>query len=258
MIQLKDKPEKGPSLPYSIGKDKGKCKLEVATSRVKAAYDKGNLKVYSYQQKLWGDEAIKKVLKEEVQKNRCCYCEKDITDEGELEHWRPREGFQQARGKSIEKPGYYWLAYEWSNWFYSCTTCNKRKRNLFPLKDESKRCKSHRSKLSCSGESPLLIHPSEENPKDFLEYIGYEIVAKGNDKDRGNAQIDVMELSRKGLFDKRVGHRAVSKGLEDLLVIQPDNLIAKQLYNQSLEEAAQPGKVFSYMVRCNLDRWKKL
>lgn len=55
-----------------------------------------------------------------------------------VEHFRPKGGWRQSPGQPIEQPGYYWLAYEWSNLFLACGPCNSRhKRNLFPLTDQA-------------------------------------------------------------------------------------------------------------------------
>src|SRR6185295_18181901 len=70
-------------------------------------------------------------------RGRCVYCETNITDfqHGDIEHFRPKKGvtdegdqpvvIPMADGKNMEHPGYYWLAYQWTNLLPSCITCNQ-------------------------------------------------------------------------------------------------------------------------------------
>ena len=71
--------------------------------------------------------------------NKCAYCETviTITHPGEVEHYRPK-GRIRTKAKGIEKvkfksgkecphPGYWWLAYHWSNLLPSCIDCNRRR-----------------------------------------------------------------------------------------------------------------------------------
>ncbi len=89
---------------------------------------------------------------------KCAYCETPIEDifPGDVEHYRPKgkvtdekynEIYKQKddgtfilddAGNKILHPGYYWLAYEWTNLIPSCTYCNRPKkdfgkRNCFPV-----------------------------------------------------------------------------------------------------------------------------
>ncbi|AUX44887.1 uncharacterized protein SOCE26_063570 [Sorangium cellulosum] len=73
------------------------------------------------------------------------------------------------RTAPVERPGYYWLAYEWDNLLFSCGICNgTHKRNLFPLGNPEKRARSRRAKLSV--EEPLLVHPAQEEPEQLVGY----------------------------------------------------------------------------------------
>ena len=88
---------------------------------------------------------------------------------GDVEHFRPKGGYKQRRRGPARRPGYYWLAYDWDNLFYSCQLCNQRfKRNLFPLRDGRRRARSHTHRLD--KEEPLLVDPAEQDPS---KYIGF-------------------------------------------------------------------------------------
>jgi 5-methylcytosine-specific restriction endonuclease McrA len=76
---------------------------------------------------------------------KCAYCEAPIRDyqPGDVEHFRPKAGVSDengqavflfdeegqvqvgADGKPVEHPGYYWLAYEWTNLLPACAKCNQ-------------------------------------------------------------------------------------------------------------------------------------
>ena len=266
MVQL-NKPTDGPRIPYTDPKLAGKCKLEERTKKLKEAYEAdpvsydSGAKSFPFDGALWADDKIKKALKVDVQNNRCCFCEKDITDGGSLEHFRPKEGGRQEKGDPISKPGYYWLVYEWKNWFYACQQCNGAKGTIFPLADPTQREKSHLTDEDCAQESPLLLDLTSENPSDFIEYVGLEIVPKIKNDPRCEAIIDTVSLDRAGLFNKRVNHSEVYWRYRDAMLINKKlkkETIEENInfYNGWLEESSEPGQEFSYMMKCNLDAWK--
>lgn len=113
---------------------------------------------------------------------KCVYCETPFLDifPGDVEHYRPKgkvtdekynEIFKQKNdgtfvldddGNKVLHPGYYWLAYEWTNLMPSCTYCNRPKkdfgkRSSFPVKGFNV-FKVGDEKL----EEPLLINPIDE------------------------------------------------------------------------------------------------
>jgi len=107
-----------------------------ATADLKTAYDAGE-RDFSFNSDIYGAKSVKNKLKG-VQRNKCCFCEARVAhvSHGDVEHFRPKGGFQQDEGDELIKPGYYWLAYDWSNLFLSCQICNQiHKKNLFPLAD---------------------------------------------------------------------------------------------------------------------------
>lgn len=151
---------------------------------------------------IYGHANVKKALTD-LQHGVCCYCEAhyDITGYGEVEHFRPKGGWQQDRDdKELHQPGYYWLAYKWENLMYACKKCNVGyKQNYFPLEDPSKRFKEET--LDISQEKPLLINPYEEqHPEQHLTFNGPTIKAL---TDQGRASIDYYGLNRVELYEER-------------------------------------------------------
>ena len=81
----------------------------------------------------------------------------------------PRRAIDRTPEDPLVQPGYYWLAYEWSNLLFCCRLCNQQfKRNHFPLADPARRARSHRDDIG--QEEPLLINPAIEDPAAFLEF----------------------------------------------------------------------------------------
>ena len=117
---------------------------------------------------------------------------------GDVEHFRPKG--QVAEDDT--PPGYYWLAYEWSNLLFACQKCNQRfKKTQFPLRDPSKRARSHHDDLSL--EEPLLIHPVEEDPEQHVGFYKQEAISL-DDNLRGRKTIDVLGLNREKLLEERL------------------------------------------------------
>lgn len=106
-------------------------------------------------------------------RDKCCYCETRVPDPANLhvEHYRPKSGVRQARSdREDELPGYYWLAYEWTNLLLACHACNTTfKSTLFPLVDPARRARSNADSLA--DEAPLLIDPAVDDPVEHIYFI---------------------------------------------------------------------------------------
>ncbi len=150
---------------------------------------------------------------------KCAYCECDITANqyGDIDHFRPKKGvtdendepimIEDASGRRVEHPGYYWLAYEWDNLLPSCEKCNRQshvkgtrigKHSRFPVNGDHATTPEE-----VKNEKPLLINPVTEDPKEHLEFD----VKTGFMKpltSRGEMCIDIFGLNlRDRLVDDR-------------------------------------------------------
>lgn len=170
--------------------------------RAPAAYDAGT-KTFAFDAALYGDAAVKQALIA-AQHGKCCFCERKIGGEGDVEHFRPKASFCQGAGFPLERPGYYWLAYEWDNLLLACLVCNQRfKRSLFPLLDAVKRARNHHGDVT--QERPLFIHPVEEDPARFIGFrkeVPYAI----NGSRRAKETIKALGLDRENLSEERREH----------------------------------------------------
>lgn len=147
---------------------------------------------------------VKKQLRKD-QNGKCAYCERYYNgDFGAVEHYRPKGECQQSIGGSLERPGYYWLAYEWDNLLYSCSECNTSyKRSLFPLENPGDRDVLNRD---ISRERPLLINPSVEDPADFITFkseIAVPRLLNGQPCLKGQTTIDVLGLNKRADLKQR-------------------------------------------------------
>lgn len=191
-----------PDEPPSILKEKGRR----ATERLREAFDEGRLddlrSERGFDRRLYGAKVVKEALIR-AQHGKCAFCESRIThvSYGDVEHFRPKAAYHQREGEPLERPGYYWLAYEWTNLFFACQICNQRhKKNLFPLKSPKRRARSHHDGLD--EEKPLLIDPGAEDPRAFIGFRA-EMAYPLRDNARGRETIEALGLNREEMVESR-------------------------------------------------------
>lgn len=155
-------------------------------------------RTFEFDPKIYGHPSVRAALAE-AQHGKCCFCERKV--EGDVEHFRPKSRSQQARGDPPLRPGYYWLAYEWSNLFFACGPCNQRyKRDLFPLAAPARRARSHHDDLAA--EDPLFLDPANDEPAEHIAFRS-EVAYAVNGSPRGQATIDLLALNRPDLQESR-------------------------------------------------------
>jgi uncharacterized protein (TIGR02646 family) len=174
---------------------------------------RGGTRTFTFADSIYAADEVKDTLRA-AQHSKCAFCESFFTHigYGDVEHFRPKGGYKQRESDGLKYPGYYWLAYEWSNLFYSCQLCNQRfKRNLFPLRDDRSRARPH--KRDISKEKPLLVDPAAPNPGAFISFRD-EYAFAVNGCREGEATIEVFGLNREELAEVR------RRRLEDLLILR--------------------------------------
>ena len=111
--------------------------------------------------------------------------------EGDVEHFRPKSATQNRLGDSLQKPGYYWLVYDWQNLYFSCKPCNQTyKRNLFPLQICTNRATNHN--INIEQEDSALIDPYKEDPETMIGFRG-EVPYAIDNNERGVITIEVLK-----------------------------------------------------------------
>ena len=185
-----------------------------------------------------------------AQHNKCCYCESrlGVTSHKVVEHFRPKGAVQQDPGQKMMYPGYYWLAYSWSNLLMSCDVCNStHKRSLFPLADHTARARSHHDNLD--GESPLFIDPAREDPRSHIRFRGPAVVAA---TERGHSTIQGVGLRRSPLEEARRERLAQLKGLRLIVGLEGmEDVVGReriQCARGELEKAILPDATYSAMA----------
>ncbi|MBY5828654.1 hypothetical protein HFN47_00860 [Rhizobium leguminosarum] len=156
-----------------------------------------------------------------AQNNKCLFCERvfgspdDSRIEMDLEHFRPKssvmpwvrpegsDGYPADTGQG--SGGYYWMAYDISNYAASCKTCNTlHKSNCFPI--AGARRLQHDEVASLSSERPYLCYPlgnQDEDPENIITFTGTIAVpaaADGFNRQRGLLIIDFFGLNRHDLL----------------------------------------------------------
>jgi uncharacterized protein (TIGR02646 family) len=207
---------------------------------------------FHFESSIYGHSSVKKIL-EHAQNKKCCYCEGHFSGHapGDIEHYRPKDGAQQALGKMAEFPGYYWLAYEWSNLYFSCPDCNRSaKRRLFPLSNPRRRARQHGDDVSA--ERPLILDPG--GPDDPRDHIRFRQEVPFGITRRGKATVMCVKLDRGELNERRRTRLAELKCLKELsIVLRHDTRRrARALLTETnavLAAAVRPNSIFSAMAQ---------
>ena len=200
---------------------------------------------------IYGHASVKKCLVDS-QHGKCAYCEWRPTpgEHGDVEHFRPKGRVKQVDGEPFLVPGYWWLAYDWDNLLFACPKCNSSgKRDLFPVADQSKRCRKPSDALA--EETPLLLNPAVDFPEAQIEWRG--AVLRGTTA-AAKTTIEELKLRRKELMEDRNERYGVAKLVWTTIQKleakgDPDfaDLIAahRQKLNSMMEDSAE----FAGMVR---------
>jgi uncharacterized protein (TIGR02646 family) len=226
-----------------------------ATDTLITRYNNGETEFKSadFDSNIYGHADVKTALIT-AQDGKCCFCESKIThiSYGDVEHFRPKAGWVQAN-EALNKPGYYWLAYDWGNLLLSCQICNQRhKKNYFPLTDTTTRATSHNSNIAL--ETTVFINPSNENPENYIRFNEELPVAIDNNL-RAVETIQKLGLDRDILNEYRRQKLSLVRDIYKLAKGYPDTYPAlKQQAKQTVEkyfnESQLDSTEYASMLRC--------
>jgi hypothetical protein len=109
-----------------------------------------------------------------VMSDKCWYCEaKETRSDMPVDHFRPKNSVAECK----EHEGYWWLAFNWENYRFSCTYCNSRrvdvetdggKQDHFPLLNPDDRVFDENGDINI--ERPVLIDPCDMDDVKLLVY----------------------------------------------------------------------------------------
>lgn len=213
------------------------------------------IKAINRRSKIWAD--LKETL-ENFSSGKCWYCETiQERSDNDVDHFRPK-------GRVVESEkhnGYWWLAFEWENYRFSCTYCNRKRKDLisgvtggkhdcFPLLDENTRAQSPDDNIEDEEHclldptiptDPGLIffdpggeavpYPKERNPRFFLRAsISIKLYHLNFHKTRESRKIlynEVARLVRKGdrFFDLYAEGNKVAKDAMDEVMRRLMNML---------------------------------
>lgn len=104
---------------------------------------------------------------------KCWYCESnELRSDNPIDHFRPKGKVAECP----EHPGYWWLAFEWSNYRYACTYCNSKrveidtaggKQDHFPIftPPDWNKCQDDNN-----AEKPKLLDPTDADDYKLLTF----------------------------------------------------------------------------------------
>lgn len=250
MIRI-HKPKTAPKKLTTDGKQKCKSHCD-AYSLNPSAYET-NKEKFDFASSIYGHKSVKEALIK-AQHQKCCFCERIIGKNGDVEHFRPKGAYQQAQSESLKYPGYYWLAYKWENLYLSCSSCNSRhKKNLFPLQDPNKRATNHNQRIT--KESPLFIDCGKENPEEFIGFRA-EYAYAINENPRGQITIDYLDLNSDDPIESRRQRLNILRELNKVLLSateHPQDQEIQKLANElkvTLKEYLLDSAEFAAAARC--------
>lgn len=160
-----------------------------------------------------------------AQYGKCAYCEVSVigAQHGDVEHYYPKSAVYKLSDDpttwGVEKPylskvegrlpelvsktGYWWLAYEWSNYLLSCLVCNEFwKGALFPV-DAVKRQVPPSVDVV---EKALILNPFEDfDPADHLRFDYFGQIHPADNSKQGFETIRTCGLDRPSLSNLRRG-----------------------------------------------------
>jgi hypothetical protein len=194
----------------SLERERARIRADIAANR-KPVIDK----------ELWGRFKTEFAA---AQLNRCGYCELNVIagHRGDVEHYAPKNDLRQFTGVPNEEGveidnsatvkgripalvsdvGYWWLAYDWSNYLLSCVVCNQVwKANLFPVRDAGTRALPPSQEAL---ERSLLLNPfGTIDPTKHLQFNEDGSVAPRRASPYGKETIRTVGLNRAALREER-------------------------------------------------------
>lgn len=170
-------------------------------------------KEHELKRDVYADDHMRAALRE-LFHDKCAYCEIRLPEaDWPIDHFRP---FGRVH-EDPEHPGYYWLAYEWTNLYPACTMCNGPRKekpswdnpqggptggkwDQFPLADQNSRV---RTPGEVSGEKRLLLDPCHDDPSQHLDYSLDGKILVRDQSLMGETTKSILRLNRRFIKNER-------------------------------------------------------
>lgn len=192
------------------------------SSIAKAAFEKAKLfyeippaqrlqRRHKFESRIYKNKEVQLTLSK-LFNDKCAYCESKLgpANRGEIDQFRPKAGSYDIKTQ-LSLDHYWWLAYDWRNFYLVCQVCNANKGSKFPLNNQ--RVKVPRGDLAkhnapwfwqeLSHEQPLLLDPCSERIVlgDHLVFDKRGVV--GARTREGRITIQTLKLNRDRLVHER-------------------------------------------------------
>jgi uncharacterized protein (TIGR02646 family) len=165
---------------------------------------------------------VRRILRERFPA-KCAYCETPL-ERFEIEAFRPKQRATNLDGKA-DDDHYWWLAFEWSNYFPACSICNALKGPRFPVAGSRAPIGALGAELA--SENRLLLDPCEDEPTQVLLFLDDGRVTC--EEERGRVTIDVLGLNREALVQAR------QQDLRTLLALLGDGKPAEKVMSKVVD-----------------------
>lgn len=211
----------------------------------------------------WGK--VKHIFAQAQYGGKCAYCETRTSsgNAGDVEHFRPKAYSQQAtkaatdlndiggkapnRKMGAKGAGYWWLAYDWSNYLYSCSRCNSSwKRNQFPIR--ATRVQQVGGNLAT--EQALLINPFDVDPSPHFDFDFNTGQIRGTTPE-GTSTVDVCGLSRRSLeLDRAIKGAKLKRRFQQYMsALVSNNVVAQNNALSALLDECRSKEPYAAMAR---------
>lgn len=174
---------------------------ETLTEQLKnAPNDQARIALVFAHRKLWRDPRLLNWLTE-IHHRKCWYSEaKESVSSYHVDHFRPKG--RAAQLDKSQRPGYWWLTFDWNNYRLAGQLLNVKKRDLFPVQLPG--VAQHNTPLALEIEGHLLLDPLRDEAwfVSFDRNDNDECIAgpcpglDAPDLERVNVTIEVLGLNR--------------------------------------------------------------
>ncbi len=230
-------------------------------AKIRKIIDAGKLPAATDFDPIWS--AYKHAFAEAQHGGKCAYCETRIRAgyPGDVEHYRPKSEVKEPRNRGNRddtlgrprgrrwhagsKPGYWWLAYSWTNYLFSCNRCNSWKGNSFPLRGPRRAT----SPGAEAFEDPLLLNPFFTDP--VVDLTFNELGEVRGLTEEGKLTIDRCALDRRTLeIERERVARQLLRDLDDYLdALGAGNEMAQRHVLRRLLDACRNSAPYAGMAR---------
>ena len=237
--------------------------LERARRTVEEIVERGELPESDHFKNLWSD--YKHIFRQAQFGGKCAFCESRIGagQAGDVEHYRPKTALREplepgnrddTAGRPSgrkhgpkSRPGYWWLAYEWSNYLFACAHCNRAwKRNSFPVRGERRSMEPGVE----AEEEPLILNPFFTDPDPHLRFDEFGQVTGVTEE--GRITVDRLGLDRQSLIDERF---RVANKLRETFIMLEDGLITPKGFDNLIAGMCDDAEPYAGLARDLCRQW---